>query len=123
MLFDCLLTLQYEVISWGNTSAKYLRKSKFNKFKIITHAPFLNTKVDLINKHVDIQIKNNIFNLEMQKFVLILKQKQYLNASVIIFKQLSWLERRASDRKFAGSMPVLGITSLSPWERHLTLIS
>ena len=36
---------------------------------------------------------------------------------------LSWLERRASDRKFAGSMPVLGITSLCPWERHLTLIS
>ena len=38
-------------------------------------------------------------------------------------KQLSWLERRASDRKFAGSMPILGITSLCPWERHLTLIS
>ena len=29
---------------------------------------------------------------------------------------------RASDRKVAGSMPVLGITSLCPWERHLTLI-
>ena len=36
--------------------------------------------------------------------------------------QLSWLERRASDCKVAGSMPVLGITSLCPWERHLTLI-
>ena len=33
------------------------------------------------------------------------------------------LERRASDCKVAGSMPVLGITSLCPWERHLTLIS
>ena len=37
--------------------------------------------------------------------------------------QLSWLERRTSDRKFAGSMPILGITSLCPWERHLMLIS
>ena len=33
------------------------------------------------------------------------------------------LERRASDRKVAGSMPVLGITSLCPWERHLKQIS
>ena len=30
---------------------------------------------------------------------------------------------RASDRKVAGLMPVLGISSLCPWERHLTLIS
>ena len=36
---------------------------------------------------------------------------------------LSWLERRASDRKVVGSMPVLGITSLYPWERYLMLIS
>ena len=35
----------------------------------------------------------------------------------------SWLERRASDCKVAGSMPVLGITLLCPWERHLALIS
>ena len=30
---------------------------------------------------------------------------------------------RASDCKFAGWMPVLGITSLCPWDRQLTLIS
>ena len=29
---------------------------------------------------------------------------------------------RASNRKIAGSMPVLGITSLRPWEKHITLI-
>ena len=31
---------------------------------------------------------------------------------------LSWLERRVSDRKVFGSMLVLGITSLCPWQRH-----
>ena len=35
---------------------------------------------------------------------------------------LSWLERQTNDRKAAGLMSVLGITSLCPWERHLTLI-
>ena len=46
-----------------------------------------------------------------------------LTYAEIAATQLSWLERRASDRKFDGSMAVLGITSLCPWERHLTLIS
>ena len=32
------------------------------------------------------------------------------------------LERRVSSRKVAGSMSVMGITLLYPWERHLTLI-
>ena len=29
----------------------------------------------------------------------------------------------SSDSKVAGSMPVLGITLLDPWKRHLALIS
>ena len=33
------------------------------------------------------------------------------------------VERRARDRKVAGLIPELGITSLCPWEKLLTLIS
>ena len=45
------------------------------------------------------------------------KDKTYINS---LGKRQ--VERRASDHKVAGLMPVLGITSLCPWERHLTLI-
>ena len=37
--------------------------------------------------------------------------------------KLSWLECPASDRKVAGSMPILGIALLYPWERRLKQIS
>ena len=60
-------------------------------------------------------------------FFLMLQIK-YRAASYLIMRSsvaavlFSWLERRASNGKVAGSMPELGITSLCPWQRHLTLI-
>ena len=43
--------------------------------------------------------------------------------NVLTKAYLSWLERRGSNCEVTGSMPVLGITSLCPWERHFKLIS
>ena len=40
--------LQYGITSWGNTSAKYLKKIEVKQnliVKILAHAPFLRTKV------------------------------------------------------------------------------
>ena len=47
----------------------------------------------------------------------------YMLANLLAAALLIWLQHRASDREVAGSMPVLGITSLCPWERRLTLSS
>ena len=49
--------------------------------------------------------------------------QNYYCKNTLAVTKLNWLERRGSDRKVPGSMPVLGIMSLCPWERHFTLIS
>ena len=71
--------LQYGITSWGNTSAKYLKKIEVQQnliIKILAHAPFLRTKVAPIYHRLDFLTLNNIFKLEVQKFVFNFRKKK-----------------------------------------------
>ena len=71
--------LQYGITSWGNTSAKYLKKIEVKQnliVKILAHAPFLRTKVAPIYHRLDFLTLNNIFKLEVLKFVFNFRKKK-----------------------------------------------
>ena len=71
--------LQYGTISWGNTSAKYLKKIEVKQnliVKILAHAPFLRTKVAPIYHRLDFLTLSNIFKLEVLKFVFNFRKKK-----------------------------------------------
>ena len=71
--------MQYGITSWGNTSAKYLKKIEVKHnliVKILAHAPFLRTKVAPIYHRLDFLTLNNIFKLEVLKFVFYFRKKK-----------------------------------------------
>ena len=71
--------MQYGITSWGNTSAKYLKKIEVKQnliVKILAHAPFLRTKVAPIYHRLDFLTLSNIFKLEVLKFVFNFRKKK-----------------------------------------------
>ena len=85
--------LQHGETLWENTSVKCLKKIEVQQnllVEILAHAPFLKTKVASIYHCLDFLTLNNIFKLEVLKFVFNFKKKEkYLNASINIFNQWS----------------------------------
>ena len=61
--------------------------------------------------------------LQMDQILSLFGNKKFYMKKNLAAAYLSWLERRVSDPKVAGSMSKLGITLLCAWERHLTLVS
>ena len=73
--------LQHAVTSWRNISAKYLTKIEVQQnllVKIMTHAPFLRIKVVPFSLRLDIPTINNMFKLEVLKFVFNFRTKSIL---------------------------------------------
>ena len=71
--------MQYGIALWGNTSAKYLKKIEVKQnliVKILAYAPFLRAKVASIYHRLDFLTLNNIFKLEVLKFVFNFRKKK-----------------------------------------------
>ena len=71
--------MQYRITSWGNTSAKYLKKIEVKQnliVKILAHALFLRTKVAPNYHRLDFLTLNKIFKLEVLKFVINFRKKK-----------------------------------------------
>ena len=64
--------LQYGVTSWGNAASKYTTRIQIQQnyiVKILTKTPFFRKKLLPIYSNLNLLKFNNIFNLEVLKFV------------------------------------------------------
>ena len=70
--------LQYGVTPWGNAASKYTTRIQIQQnyiVKILTKTPFFRKKILPIYSYLNLQKFNNIFNLEVLKFVCKFRSK------------------------------------------------
>ena len=70
--------LQYGVTSWGNAASKYTTRIQIQQnyiAKILTQTPFFRKKLLPIYSNLNLLKFNNIFNLEVLKFVYKFRSK------------------------------------------------
>ena len=70
--------LYYGVTSWGNTAAKYIDRIQMEQnsiVKIITKLPFIKTKISPLYDKVNLLRLDDIYKLEVLKFMFSFKKK------------------------------------------------